>query len=457
MRGTLAYVCADNLGAHGLGGFVESFTAEHFCRYCLVTRTAMQETQVAQFELRNKTSYEAHCEIAQSSDKINNHMGIKNNCCLHKFLTHFHVTLGLPPDVAHDLLEGIVPYEIAICLQALIDKGYFTLDGLNGKIKTFPYTFSDKVNAPHPISATYRQKQTIGGNASENWALIRLLPLIIGHLIPETENVWQLLMDLKDIVELSFSLHYDENLITYLESKIVDHRHLFQELFPDFRLKPKHHFIEHYPQLIRHYGPLALCWTLRFEGKHSFFKKIVHDTGNFKNILLTLATRHQLNQAYYLSLPSFFKPEVQTSTVHNISVALLRQELKSALSALGNFESVDILSTCTLKGTLYRKDMYVPYRTRGGLPEFAKIMEICMLQGNVHFIILPKCSYFLEHLHSFILTEERIPQVITPDQLLDYYPLSGYSTGNGVVIVPKHHIYISGNQSLKMYTMHDDY
>lgn len=39
-------------------------------------------------------------------------------------------------------------------------------------------------------------------NAHENWSLLRLLPFMIGHLVPKDEMAWQILMDLKDIVEL---------------------------------------------------------------------------------------------------------------------------------------------------------------------------------------------------------------------------------------------------------------
>jgi len=36
--GTIAQVTGDNLGLHTLLGYVESFSANHFCRFCLVDR-----------------------------------------------------------------------------------------------------------------------------------------------------------------------------------------------------------------------------------------------------------------------------------------------------------------------------------------------------------------------------------------------------------------------------------
>lgn len=116
---------------------------------------------------------------------------------------------------------------------------------------------------------------------------------------------------------------FTEETIQYLQSNIQDHRQCLQEFFPDFQLRPKHHFIEHFPHLIRCFGPLVHFWTMRFEGKHRFFKRVVHDTQNFKNVLKTSATRHQPMVAIYLSSPSFFKHHQQTSNVTSVVVSTL--------------------------------------------------------------------------------------------------------------------------------------
>lgn len=148
---------------------------------------------------------------------------------------------------------------------------YFTLDYLNTKILTFPYKGTDKSDKPKPIAKTFIAKKTIGGNAHENAALIGLLPFLVGSLVPEGDYAWEVLMDLKDIVEFSLSPTFSEGTICYLQSKITDHRQVLSEVFPQFTLKPKHHYIEHYPELIRRFGPLVKLWTMRFNGKTSLF------------------------------------------------------------------------------------------------------------------------------------------------------------------------------------------
>lgn len=192
----------------------------------------------------------------------------------------------------HDVFEGVVPVELSVCLKDLMAKKYITLDVLNEAIKTFPYTFTDKTDQPQMISKGFSTKGTIGGNGHENWCLIRLLPLLIGHNIPEGDNTWEVLMLLKDIVAIIVAPHFTEESLYILEYKVAEHRNLLQSTFLDFTLRTKHHYIEHYAELIRVHGPITEVWTM-LEAKHKFFKKVIRDAQNFKNVAMTLAVKHQ--------------------------------------------------------------------------------------------------------------------------------------------------------------------
>lgn len=46
-------------------------------------------------------------------------------------LTFYHITDDTAPDVMHDILEGVGPYEIKLVLNALIEHKHLTLDKLN--------------------------------------------------------------------------------------------------------------------------------------------------------------------------------------------------------------------------------------------------------------------------------------------------------------------------------------
>ena len=61
-----------------------------------------------------------------------------------------------------------------------------------------------------------------------------------------------------------------------------------QRLFPEVNLRAKHHYLAHYPDLILEFGPLVRVWTLRFESKHSYFKRCLRQSQNYKNVTHTL-------------------------------------------------------------------------------------------------------------------------------------------------------------------------
>lgn len=66
---------------------------------------------------------------------------------------------------------------------------------------------------------------------------------------------------------------------------------------------------------------------MRVEAKHGFFKRIVRQTGCFKNILLTLANKHQLMFANHLHESNASKPSFSVTTTRKVSLENLNIEL----------------------------------------------------------------------------------------------------------------------------------
>ena len=107
------------------------------------------------------------------------------------------------------------------------------MDALSKAIDDFPYKWTDKTNLPHSVPLTYASRKTIGGNAHENWCLIRFFPLLLGQKVPSDEPAWKLLADLKDIVEIVVSPVQTQESIAYLNLKISEHRVRVKEVFPE--------------------------------------------------------------------------------------------------------------------------------------------------------------------------------------------------------------------------------
>lgn len=138
-------------------------------------------------------------------------------------------------------------------------------------------------------------------------------------------------MDLKEILEIVFSTNISEEILCYLETKKYYHRKLLLDTFPDFNCFPKHYYIEHYVHFTRCFGPLVDLWTMQYDSKHNFYKRVVHDVVNFTNIVIMLSTQHQQMMAFYFDGKSLLKPKLYTASVDKVHIASLEEKLSKAI------------------------------------------------------------------------------------------------------------------------------
>ena len=145
--GSLSMVIADNLAAHALGRFFCNFsTVQRFCRFCNCRKNQINENlPIENFILRTKEGYENNLQSIELDPNYSSLYGIKSDSCLHS-LNFFHVTVGLPPDLAHDLFEGFGVDLVTNVIVHLVKAQYFNLEELNDIIQTFSYSTIDKTN-----------------------------------------------------------------------------------------------------------------------------------------------------------------------------------------------------------------------------------------------------------------------------------------------------------------------
>lgn len=69
-------------------------------------------------------------------------------------LHYFHVCQSrLPPCLTHDLFEGIVPYDLHLCINDFTEeKKWFTTSYLNRRIAFFQYKGTDACNKPNLVN-----------------------------------------------------------------------------------------------------------------------------------------------------------------------------------------------------------------------------------------------------------------------------------------------------------------
>jgi len=120
--GTVVQIVGDNLGLNQLFGFVESFCAHHFCRLCMADKAACSVICTDDgLQLRYREQYSQQLKCLQDGTLTTKDCGIKTSCLLNT-LQYFHITDNVTVDVMHDLLEGIIPYELKLILHSFIFK-----------------------------------------------------------------------------------------------------------------------------------------------------------------------------------------------------------------------------------------------------------------------------------------------------------------------------------------------
>lgn len=373
--GTLVALVGDNLGSHQIGGFLESFqTNKYFCRYCYENEF-QAETFWTLSEYRNKCLH--NVDVSFSSSLNEPCKGVKSKSILND-LKYFHVcNPGLPPCIAHDIFEGVAQYDLMLIIKKLISDKVINFESLNLKmINVKMIDISDNQNFPE-----IKSKEKMTGTASQMIHIINILPFALYDLHQDLADspTWELFLIFRKICGLIMGLKLSVDQIAILQNLLFEYMNLRIKIFPSSSLKPKHHYMLHYPYLINQFGPLRHLWTLRFESKHGYFKKVLRHCPNFKNVLFSLANKHQLLQTLEV-----FQGESYASSVicKEVNVCLLSDYPESITSILKNEMSfsdkpVFISSSLTFRGIAYSKGKHICTRkTEYGLYEICKIDSI---------------------------------------------------------------------------------
>lgn len=77
---------------------------------------------------RTKENYDLHVNSVKENPALVHCCGVEKGCPITEKLNNFHFVTGYPPDVIHNLFEGIIPLDLALCLDLFIRKKVFHLD-----------------------------------------------------------------------------------------------------------------------------------------------------------------------------------------------------------------------------------------------------------------------------------------------------------------------------------------
>jgi hypothetical protein len=440
----LLSIMGDNLGAHFIGGFQCNFSRGHICRFCDITLDEFTSCDDNIFQLygkkkRTPEEFDNSVEKLQQNPLLKTEVGIKSNCLFNGIGT-FHCCLpALPPCLAHDLYEGVVDHDIGLYLAKMINKKLFSIEKLNKLIETFPYKGSDAINKPKTLQKKFAK---LGGSASQNRTFLRLLPLIVGPLIQDSENeIWRNILRLRRICDYASAPIITMAQINILKGYIEEYTLIRKDLIPDINVRPKHHFLCHYSELITELGPLVRYMTLRQESKHSELKQVLVKAKNYINPTKTVATRHQL----YLAYKTSEKTEHTKLSFKNVPQAVC--------DVLNVYNLQDIVSdyhvreffvtdSVQYKGHKYSTDHWVFLNGSQGNGIIGKILFVLVNNDGIIEFCLERMYYDYDY-HTglvHIFPDSIDKKVVNFTDIADYYPLNSYQSNGNNYIALKHSI-----------------
>lgn len=270
------------------------------------------------------------------------------------------------------------------------------------------------------------------------WSFCHFLPLMIGDLIPDNNKHWTLLCLLVEIMDEVLKIEFDETTLNRLQNTIEKHHSLYVQLFGN-TLKPKHHFLTHYPSIIRQVGPLKHLWCFKFESKHRELKLYTNSITSRKNTPLSIGTKCMLKFSNRLLL------EKGLQNIYNLGdikqCKLVNKWYYNQILHISNENYYEKLNNFTDKVTVKETMYKVGYFLLSKKMILYEIKDILVLSDiEIEFICLKhKTSPYLQHYQSFSVLEEENIYLLKPTEFFKSPLHLSYSPNGKKYIRPKYY------------------
>ncbi len=446
--GSIVTFTGDNLTSHALGGFNTCFSAGRICRHCMSTKISIADILSEKHcTLRTAEGHLYHVNSVKHDKDLSSVYGVKGPSPFVD-LAFYNPVLFFPPDIMHDVLEGLMVVNVGVVVKSLVRNNKdFTIKVLNEKIANFKFGIADRNDkfGPFPLDFVSKNK-SVTGKAVEKWALFRLLPLLVGSFVPDNDPSWKLYLLSCEICDIIMAPVIDPAWLPYLELVISHHHALLRDIAPQAFI-PKIHFVTHYPRLLQAYGPLRHLWAMRFEATHQYFKGLIRQTKNHVNVTGSMSHRFQRRKCYEIvSNVYMLSSTVIHSAQHLLKVKQLPPTLVRLLISqfnLTNSSQVLSVKSASVNGVKYTVGCLFVYDvvSTEEIPIFVSVKHLLNLRsawyvcGTLYYV-----TRFNTHLHAFCVETDDDWVVFEASQVIDSQCLSLYNASCESLVIVRHRV-----------------
>lgn len=288
--------------------------------------------------------------------------GIIRPCVLNN-LPNFHVLVNFTVDVMHDLMLGVLKYDIKRILIYYNRGNLLDLEILNRRIKQWNFGCKETIRICAISKSHLKESGTISMNAKEVWFFVENLPFLLDDLVPTDDEYFRFILLMHDLLDCCLQPQFGIEELHLLDQIISEHHKFYKEQLQG-TLTPKFHFLIHYKEVIMRCGPLKDLMCFRLEAKHQEVKSYTNVSHNRKNVPVSIATK----QMYRFSdtILSFDGDCLKNfvSSIKNMALSLFDNIILDSVKCFltqnnRSFEKFICAEKVTYKGTIFAKDEYL--------------------------------------------------------------------------------------------------
>ncbi|KAG4071911.1 hypothetical protein HA402_006072, partial [Bradysia odoriphaga] len=400
----LGLFLGDNAALNSILGF-NPCSSTVFCKHCRLTKNETQKatTEVVSM-IRNEENYE---EDLLMDDEFKT--GVKWNSIFNSIFL-FHVTHSAGVDIMHDINEGILRYNMSSIIRSFTSRKIFKLKTLNDRKRNFVYGHPDSGNRSEvDLKQKHLKKAKLTMTASEMMTFFQIFPFLVGDLIDPNDETWLFYLKTVEVVDLVYQTSYTETDLIKLQNSIAEMNSSYIKLFNQ-TLKPKHHFLTHYPRLIREFGPLRYISSIRYEAKHRIVKKYTKNTESRKNISYSIGRKLQYEFAKTVTTAEnlqniliYKHPSVITLSTQSYFSKI---ESSDKLNEIAQIEISDVTSL-ELNGIIFSQNRYIPKKSESGEITVWNILNILVVPQREAYLLcrIHSRAVWCPHYACFEITE----------------------------------------------------
>jgi hypothetical protein len=303
-----------------------------------------------------------------------------------------------------------------------------TFAAIHARTENFIYGEFDASNKPPPIQVKHLNNDRITGSAAQKFCLFCLFPIIFSDIV-EHLQLFKIYLILRELLDMILALPQRKSWIPFMETLSINFQCMMLEMLPN-KATPKVHYVTEYMRIIEENGPPIKYWCMRYEGAHSYFKRVAMQSYNFKNIPKTLAKRQQLRQCFLLSKQKFLRTFDEASSGQIVHMYQMESKIQNLLNQRYGQQLIDSDQTLFQYSQLIHNHIiYKQYAVYvydlahvEEIPLFFQIIHILKLNHHWIFIVdFLNTEGFITKLWSYKVSSSDRLQIISPNDLKYYH------------------------------------